>query len=166
MGDRFDDSEDSSYGNCDKEWYDKEVDEDVDGEDIYIHVDDESTFEAHVEGERAEVRAVKEEHDVKDVDREAGDADYDPRLEGYRSCNESELKDMELACSENNPYVKIATATRVIAFIKRSDGNILLKVGMTFVSLEHFRQVLLDYRVKEGFTVHFKHNDKRRVRAK
>lgn len=93
------------------------------------------------------------------------DDELDNRIECYPGGDDSELEDCELACPANNPHKKIANASRGKPFIVEEGGRIKLGEGNTFVNLETLRAVLTDFRVKEGFLLHFEHNDKKRLRT-
>lgn len=138
-------------------WSNEQLEEDPKGEDVHIRNDKSGGNEARVEAEY-------DKGDDPTIGVE--DEDYDPRLDGYKSGIESELKDAELACPEHNPHFKVATATRGKPYNEMPTGSTDLEAAVTFVNVEKFREVLLDYKVNEGFLLYFDHNDRRKVRAK
>ncbi|KAK4842033.1 hypothetical protein QYF36_014668 [Acer negundo] len=50
-----------------------------------------------------------------------------------------------------------------IAFRTRNDGRITLEVGRLFRNSTHFREILLDYSIQEGFKLKRIKNEKRRI---
>ncbi|KAK3226070.1 hypothetical protein Dsin_005932 [Dipteronia sinensis] len=123
----------------------------VDANDIVV---DEMFSYVEVDG-NIELLEIEE-----DVDVESG-GDSDEYLEGYR-LNNNELFGNE-SSEDEDPVQRMGRGLNGSEFKLLPDGKIQLVVGQVFNNQEHFKDVLPDYVIQEGFIMYKVKNERKRL---